>query len=75
MLPEIFDSHKFILALAQKHKSVYIQALNVYANHDQPFFAVHSQIGRRLKKHVGLVKQIDTKSSKNMFGYDSNAAI
>jgi len=75
MMPDIFDSHKFILALAENHQRLYVQALSEYAEHDQPFMSVHSQIGKRLKKRIDLVKHIDNVPSKNIFGYDSEAAV
>lgn len=70
-----FNSHVFILALAQKYQRLYVQALYEYADNDQPFLTVHGEIAKRLKKRKDLVKHVDNKISKNIFGLDSDAAV
>jgi hypothetical protein len=70
-----FDSHEFILKLAQKYQKKYVQALIEYAKNDQPFQSVHSEIAKRLKKREDLVKQIGDRSSKNIFGLENEVAI
>ena len=75
LMPAKFDSHKFILELAQRYQRLYVQALSEYADNDQPFQTVHALLAKRLKQREDLVKQIDTKPSKNIFGYDTEAAV
>jgi len=72
---EDFDSHDFILVLAQKYQQLYVQALNEYANNNQPFQTVHGEIAKRLKKRDDLVKQFGTRLSPNIFGLENEAAI
>lgn len=74
-MPDTFDSHMFILRLAQEYQRLYVQALIEYAENDQPFQSVHSEIAKRLKKREDLVQQIDSKSSTNIFGLRSEAAV
>ena len=75
LMPAKFDSHKFILKLAQIYQRAYVQALTEYAGNNQPFQTVHALLAKRLKQHADLVKQIDTRPSKNIFGYDTEAAV
>ena len=75
MMPSRFNSHAFILKIAQKYQRLYVQALIVYAKNDQPFQSVHKEIAKRLKKRDDLVKHIDDKPSKNIFGLVNNAAV
>jgi hypothetical protein len=70
-----FDSHQFILALAQKYQKLYVQALSDYADKNKPYLNVHREIAKRLKKRKDLVKHIDFRISKNIFGEDSKAAV
>jgi len=76
LMPEDkFNSHEFILKLAQKYQKLYVQALIEYADNDQPFQSVHKEIAKRLKKRDDLVVHIDDKSSINIFGLKNKAAI
>ncbi len=75
MMPVTFDSHEFILKLAQNYQKFYVRALNEYADNDQPFQTVHALIAKRLKQHVDLVKHVDYRPSKNIFRYDTEAAV
>jgi hypothetical protein len=75
MMPDEFDSHDFILKLAQGYQQIYVQALSEYANNNQPFQSVHGEIAKRLKKRHDLVKHIDDKPSKNIFGLINDAAV
>lgn len=74
LMPDIFDSHEFILALAQKNQAEYINALYAYKDYINrenlaPFQAVHSVIIQKLAKHSDLVKFIrNDKPSKDIFG-------
>jgi hypothetical protein len=75
MMADEFNSHEFILKLAQRYQRLYVQALSEYEDNDQPFLTVHSQIAKRLKKREDLVKHICNKTSRNIFGDDSDAAV
>jgi hypothetical protein len=70
-----FDSHEFILALAQKYQKLYVQLLYVYKDNNQPFQSVHKEIAKRLKKREDLVEYSGNHSSKNIFGLDNNCAV
>src|SRR5688572_14838189 len=70
-----FDSHDFILKLAQKNQRLYVQLLFVYKDNNQPFQSVHKEIAKRLKKHTDLVEHIDNHSSKNIFGLKNKVAV
>ena len=70
-----FDSHDFILALAQKYQKLYVQLLYVYKDNNRPFQSVHKEIARRLKKRDDLVEHLGNHSSKNIFGLNNNCAV
>ena len=70
-----FDSHDFILALAQEYQKFYVQLLHVYKDNNQPFQSVHKEIARRLKKRDDLVEHVGNHSSKNIFGLENNCAV
>jgi len=70
-----FDSHDFILKLAQKYQQLYVQALSEYADNNQPFQTVHGEIVKRLKNRTDLVEHIDNRTSKNIFGLENEAAV
>ena len=72
-MPEEFDSHFFILTLAHRHQQLYMQALNYYADSEQPFQALHGQIARRLGHHLNLVAPQGKTTSTNIFGERSRA--
>lgn len=71
-----FDSHDFILKLAQKNQKLYVQLLYVYKDNNQPFQSVHKEIAKRLKKHNDLVRHdLRNHSSKNIFGLVNKCAV
>jgi hypothetical protein len=72
---EAFDSHDFILKLAQRYQQLYVLALSEYANNDQPFQSVHKEIAKRLKKRTDLVAHIGTTSSEDIFGLKNQVAL
>lgn len=72
---EDFDSHYFILKLAQRYQQLYVQALIKYATNDQPFQSVHKEIAKRLKKRDDLVNQIGNRFSENIFGLKNKVAV
>ena len=76
LMPEdIFDSHDFILVLAQKYQKLYIQALYEHRDQSRPFHRVHMAIAKRLKKHNDLVTQVDSRRSPDIFGRDNKVAV
>ena len=75
LMPAKFDSHQFILKLAQRYQKAYVRALNEYADNNQPFQTVHALLAKKQKQHEDLVKHIDYRASKNIFRYDTEAAV
>ncbi len=75
MREDTFDSHDFMLVLAQEYQKLYIEALYTYRDKNRPFHRVHMAIGKRLKKHVDLVKHIRNHRSDNIFGQKSLVAV
>ncbi len=69
-----FDSHEFILRLAHEHQCLYVVALAVYADTDQPFQIVHSEIAKRLLKYPNLVNKTGETVSKDIFGQKNPCA-
>jgi hypothetical protein len=74
-MPEEFDSHSFILRLAQANQRLYIEALAAYASSDHPFQIVHGMIANRLHKFTELVAKAGERSSVDIFGQSSSAVI
>ncbi len=72
-MDEKFDSHNFILKLAQRHQRLYIQALIEYAANDTPFKIVHGLIAKRLMNFPDLVKRTGVHVSKDIFLQDDSA--
>jgi hypothetical protein len=70
-----FDSHDFILRLAQMYQKLYVKLLYVYKDNNHPFQSVHKEIARRLKKRDVLVEHVGNHSSKNIFGQENNCAV
>jgi len=75
LMPDEFDSHEFILALARKHQKLYVHALFTRKNENLPFNRTHMAIGKRLKRHKDLVEQIGNRNSPNIFGLESKVAV
>ncbi len=71
-----FDSHDFILRLAHEHQKLYVQALIVYADNEQPFQSVHKEIAKRLKKFPGeVIATGEKRNSENIFRVVSPAEV
>jgi hypothetical protein len=74
LLSNPFDSHEFILSLAQHNQVEYVKALYAYkdtVNREKPapFQAVHKAIIQKLKSRTDFVELIrDNKPSKDIFG-------
>lgn len=74
MMPNEFDSHAFILKLAQTHQKHYVNALAEYANDDRPFQTVHGQIAKRLHNFPHLVQKTGETTSEDIFLQKNSAA-
>jgi hypothetical protein len=75
LMPETFDSHDFILTLAQKYQKLYIQVLYEFRDSKRPFHRVHMGIAKRLKKRSDLVAHIDNHFSEDIFGGNNEVAV
>ena len=65
-MPDTFDSHQFILKLAELNQTEYISSLYNYVNTEAPFRTLHAQIAKVLKQHPHLT-QIGVQNSPNIF--------
>ncbi len=71
MMPDRFDSHEFLLKLAQHNQHEYISALNAYkeSGNTSPFQAVHGAIAQKLANHTELVRLLpEDKTSPDIWG-------
>jgi hypothetical protein len=75
LMDDEFDSHEFILMLAQKYQKLYVQALYEHRDQNRPFHIVHMAIAKRLKKRGDLVQHVDNRSSKDIFGQENQVAV
>jgi hypothetical protein len=73
LMHDEFDSHEFILKLAQEHQRLYVQALVEYVKDDRPFQIVHGQIANRLLKFPSLVTKIGEHNSRDIFQQKNSA--
>jgi hypothetical protein len=74
-MPPEFDSHDFILKLAQVHQRLYTQALVEYATTDRPFQIAHGQIANSLLGFPHLVTKIGERNSPDIFRQMNSASI
>ena len=74
-MPDKFDSHDFILKLAQEHQRLYVQTLVEYAKSERPFQIAHGQIANRLLKFPNLVTKTGEHNSKDIFLQDNSASL
>ncbi|MBN1643001.1 MAG: hypothetical protein JXA09_17320 [Anaerolineae bacterium] len=72
---KFFDSHDFILAIAQIEQQLYIRALAAYADHEYPFQIVHGEIARRLSRHPELVVKVGETNSEDIFHRKGSAVV
>lgn len=70
-----FDSHDFILKLAQMHQCLYVAALAAYVDKDYPFQIVHSEIARRLLNHPKLAVKVGEDTSEDIFRQKNSAIL
>ncbi len=79
-MPETFDSHQFIIKLAQVYQTQYIEALYAYRNRKYrrkpaPFMVVHGILAKRLTSHRDLIERVlPDKDSKDIFGSKDSAS-
>lgn len=74
LMPNKFDSHEFILKLAQEHQQLYVKALIEYAESERPFQIVHGQIAMRLLKYPKLISRVGEHISRDIFLHENSAA-
>ena len=74
-LPDVFKSHQFILALAQQHQGLYIEALSAYLRtlkpQDSPFRAVHGRLSQMLHDFAEYRGHVP---SQDIFGTPNDCA-
>jgi hypothetical protein len=75
LMPNKFDSHQFILKLAQMHQRLYVQALVEYAESERPFQIVHGQIAMRLLKFPNLITRVGEHISQDIFLQENTATL
>lgn len=66
-MPNRFDSHEFIIKLAQEHQQLYVKALAEHVESEKPFQIVHSQIAMRLLKYPNLIARVGEHISRDIF--------
>jgi hypothetical protein len=73
LMPSKFDSHEFILKLAQEYQQLYVQALVEHVDSEKPFQVVHSQMAMRLLKFPNLVNRVGEHISKDILLQEGSA--
>jgi hypothetical protein len=73
LMPSKFDSHEFILKLAQEYQRLYVQALVEHVDSEKPFQVVHSQMAMRLLKFPNLVNRVGEHISKDILLQEGSA--
>jgi hypothetical protein len=74
-MPETFDSHQFILKLAQDYQRLYVQALIEHVKSERPFQIAHGQIAIRLHNFPSLVSRIGEHDSEDIFRQVNSAVV
>ena len=74
-MPKRFNSHEFILELANRYQGLYIKVLAQYVDSPSPFMSAHGQLAKRLNKFTSKVKALDYESSTNIFGKSNDAMV
>ena len=67
-MPDSFDSHEFILHLAQENQRFYIEALYCYRDAGSPFMVAHNELAKHLQEYPELINYVGMVQSKNIFG-------
>ncbi|GAJ08356.1 unnamed protein product [marine sediment metagenome] len=73
-MPDIFDSHQFILELARTHQGLYIDALYSYTHEPAPFRIVHGRLAQHLSACTELVERVGDVISADIFGNQNQCA-
>lgn len=76
-MKDTFDSHEFLLILAQQSQPEYINALYAYkvSGNLAPFQVVHGLIMKKLRQHTDLVLLLrDDKPSIDIWGNSNECA-
>jgi hypothetical protein len=79
-MPDVFDSHQFILELARLNQVEYVRALNAYLNPEsdekpEPFQVVHGILAKKLTEFPDLIVLIRRdKPSADIFGNNGQCA-
>ena len=68
MQEDDFDSHDFILRLAQAHQRLHVRALPAYADTNRLFQVVHGEIAKRLLRQPDLGMKTRETTSEDIFG-------
>ena len=74
LMPKKFDSHQFILKLAELNQAEYIRSLHAYVNTDAPFRTLHAHISKTLKQDPNLT-HAGFHNSPNIFGITGENAL
>jgi hypothetical protein len=74
-MPGRFDSHEFIIKLAQEHQRLYVKALVEHVESEKPFQIVHSQIAMRLLKYPNLISRVGEHISRDIFLQENIATL
>lgn len=74
-MPNRFDSHEFIIKLAQEHQRLYVRALVEHVDNEKPFQIVHSQIAMRLLKYPNLIARVGEHISRDIFLQENIATL
>ena len=78
-MPETFNSHEFILKLAQQHQPPYIEALYAYISrpnnrHPTPFKIVHGILAKHLNAYGDMVRHAGETDSDDIFTQENRCA-
>jgi len=79
LMGDIFNSHEFILKLAQQHQVLYILALHDYIHlpdeqNPTPFKIVHGILAKHLNAHGDLVRHLGETESIDIFTKENRCA-
>ncbi len=73
-MPQIFDSHQFILELARRYQGPYTEALSGYSRKPAPFQIVHGILAGHLNACTELVQRVGNVISADIFGNQNQCA-
>jgi hypothetical protein len=74
-MPNRFDTHEFIIKIAQEHQQLYAKALVEHVASEKPFQIVHSQIAMRLLKYPNLISRVGEHISRDIFLQENIATL